>query len=257
MRRGQGCRSRAIGLAQTVPLRETRERGLSPRNLRNAGSTGHSEHLARVNILGDNTSDRWDIPGSKGGQIMVELRYFLLSVLSAVAAMSTHANAQEVNGALKLTLNGTLRVEGTGYTTANCKAYAVLIPTTNSAVTVGGAGLLSWLYNADQSSNAHAGFDYTTGGSSITGVKPVPPTSAGRVSGFTCVVNVPYTFTNAVGGQSIAVMYDVSVSDGSPCATGYCPFPPKYPGGHSRQVMQIAVPPSNGGVINLSANLKM
>ena len=70
---------------------------------------------------------------------------------------------------------------------------------------------------------------------------------------------MPYTFTDAVGGQSIAVMYDVSASDGAPCnkVVGYCPAAPTYPGGHTRQVMQIDLPPPNGGVINLSANLKL
>ena len=71
------------------------------------------------------------------------------------------------------------------------------------------------------------------------------------------MIQVPYTFTNATGSESIAVMYDVSVADGGVCAVGYCPTPSKYPGGHTRQVMQIAVPPANGGVTNLSASLKM
>jgi len=112
-------------------------------------------------------------------------------------------------------------VPGTGYTTANCKAYAVLIPSTQSTVTVGAAGLLSWLYSADQSANAHAGFDYSTAGSSVTRIKPIQGKSAGTVTAFTCVVHVPYTFTDAVGGQSIAVMYDVTASDNSPYVSGY------------------------------------
>jgi len=141
-------------------------------------------------------------------------------------------------------------VPGTGYTTANCKAYAVLIPSTQSTVTVGAAGLLSWLYSADQSANAHAGFDYSTAGSSVTRIKPIQGKSAGTVTAFTCVVHVPYTFTDAVGGQSIAVMYDVTASDNSPYVSGYGStgygFPPTYPGGHARQIMQIALPPSDG-----------
>ncbi len=188
---------------------------------------------------------------------MAKLHHVLLSVFAATAVLSMAANAATVNGTLKLTLTGTLNVAGSGYTTVNCKAYAVLIPTTTSAATLSAAGILSWLYSADQSSNAHAGFDYSTAGSSVIGVTPVSPTNPGNVSGFTCVLNVPYTFTNATGGESIAVMYDVNVSDGMPCVIGYCPAAPKYPGGHSRQIMQIALPPQNGGAINLSASLKM
>ena len=187
---------------------------------------------------------------------MAGLSHLLLSVASAVAIVTTAANAGTVNGTLKITLTGTLSVAGTGYTAANCRAYAVLIPSITNATTLSAAGLLSWLYSADQSANAHAGFDSTTAGSSVTGVKPGPNTS-GSVTGFTCVIQVPYTFTNATGSESIAVMYDVSVADGGVCAVGYCPTPSKYPGGHTRQVMQIAVPPANGGVTNLSASLKM
>jgi hypothetical protein len=188
---------------------------------------------------------------------MKKLRYMFYGVVSAAAILSTQASAEEVTGTLTLTLKGTLRVAGTGYTTVNCKAYAVLIPSTDSSVAVGAAGLLSWLYSGDQSANAHAGFDYSTPGSSVTGIKPVPNSSAGTVTAFTCVVHVPYTFTNAVGGQSIAVMYDATATDNSPCVTGYCAFPPTYPGGHARQVMQIAAPPSNGGKIDLTASLKL
>ena len=119
--------------------------------------------------------------------------HLFLSVVSAAAILSTEAGAAEVNGTLSLTLTGTLRIAGTGYTTANCKAYAVLIPSTQNTVTVSAAGLLSWLYSADQSANAHAGFDYVTAGSAITGVKPVQGSSAGTVTAFTCAVHVPYT----------------------------------------------------------------
>ena len=124
---------------------------------------------------------------------MAKLRHVVLSVVSAAAILSTEAGAAEVNGTLSLTLTGTLRIAGTGYTTANCKAYAVLIPSTQNTVTVSAAGLLSWLYSADQSANAHAGFDYVTAGSAITGVKPVQGSSAGTVTAFTCAVHVPYT----------------------------------------------------------------
>lgn len=189
---------------------------------------------------------------------MSKLRHVFLGLLSAAAVWSTEANAQTVNGTLKLTLTGTLRVAGTGYTVVNCKAYAVLIPTTASTETVSAAGVLSWLFSADQSANAHAGFDYSTAGSSVTGTKPVQGSSAGSVTAFTCVVNVPYTFTDAAGsGQSLAVMYEVQASDNSTCAAGYCPFPPTYPGGHTRQVQQIAVPPADGAVTSLSAHLKL
>ncbi len=99
---------------------------------------------------------------------MEKLRCIFLSVMSAAAILSTEAGAAEVNGTLSLTLTGTLRIAGTGYTTANCKAYAILIPSTQNSVTVSAAGLLSWLYSADQSANAHVGFDYVTAGSSIT-----------------------------------------------------------------------------------------
>jgi|SRR5271165_4514255 len=146
---------------------------------------------------------------------------------------------------------------GHGYTTVDCKAYAVLIPTTPGTVTLSGAGVLSWLYSADQSANAHAGFDYSTAGSSVTGIKPIQGSSAGTVTAFICAVHVPYTFTNAVGGQSMVVMYDVTASDNSPCVAGYCPFPPTYPGGHARQVMQIATPPADGGTIEVSAHPKL
>jgi hypothetical protein len=123
---------------------------------------------------------------------------------------------------------------------------------------VSAAGVLSWLFTGDQSANAHAGFDYSTAGSSVTGTKPVQGSSAGSVTPFTCVVNVPYTFTDAAGsGQSLAVMYEVQASDNASCGTGYCPFPPKYPGGHTRQVQQIALPPANGTVTSLSVNLKL
>jgi len=179
---------------------------------------------------------------------MANLRHVLLSVVAAAAIWSTEANAADVNGTLKLTLTGTLRVTGTGYTAINCKAYTVLIPSTSVNVTLSAAGLLSWLYSADQSANAHAGFDYATAGSSVTGVKPTS-SNPGSVTGFTCLVDVPYTFTDAVGAQSIAVMYDVTASDNG--------FPPKYPGGHTRQVQQIALPPTNGGVITVSASLKL
>jgi hypothetical protein len=187
---------------------------------------------------------------------MGKLRHVLLSVVSAAAIWSTGAQAAEVNGTLKLTLTGTLRVAGTGYTTINCKAYTVLIPSTSGNLTLSAAGVLSWLYSADQSANAHAGFDYSTAGSSITGVKPAG-SNPGSATGFTCLVDVPYTFTNAIGGESIAVMYDVTASDNSPCAAGYCPSAPKYPGGHTRQVQQIALPPTNGGVINVAASLRL
>jgi hypothetical protein len=186
---------------------------------------------------------------------MKSLRQSFLGVGAAVALLLTPASAAIVNGTVKLTLTGTLRVAGTGYTGINCKAYAVLIPSTDSSVSA--ADVLSWLYSADQSANAHAGFDYSTPGSSVTGTAPIPPSNAGSVTGFTCLVDVPYNFTNAVGGQSIAVMYEVTASDKSPCVTGYCPSPPTYPGGHTRQVMQVAAPPSNGGVINLTAHLKL
>ncbi len=188
---------------------------------------------------------------------MKKLHHVFLSIVSAAAILSTQAGATEVNGTLKLTLTGTLRVAGTGYTVANCKAYAVLIPTTDSSVTLGAAGLLSWLYSGVQSANAHAGFDYSTAGSSVTGIKPVPGSTAGTVTAFTCALAVPYTFTNPIGGQSMAVMYEVTATDGSSCATGYCPFPPTYPGGHTRQIMQIAVPPADPGSIVLSAKVKL
>ena len=187
---------------------------------------------------------------------MAKLRHVLLSVVSAAAIWSTEASAAEVNGTLKLTLTGTLKVAGTGYTAINCKAYTVLIPSTSSAVTLGAAGVLSWLYSADQSANAHAGFAYSTVGSSVTGVKPTG-SNPGSVTAFTCAVDVPYTFTDAGGTQNIAVMYDVTASDNAPCSTGYCPSPPKYPGGHTRQVQQIALPPASPGTITLSASLKL
>ena len=68
---------------------------------------------------------------------MKKLRYVFFGVVSAAAILSTQAEAQEVNGTLTLTLKGTLRVAGTGYTTVNCKAYAVLIPSIDSTVTAG------------------------------------------------------------------------------------------------------------------------
>ena len=130
---------------------------------------------------------------------MMKLQKVLFSVLSAAAVLSTDANAASLSGTLTLTLTGTLRVVGTGYTAANCSATAALIPTISSTETLGGAGLLSWLLSADQSAKAHAGFDYSTSGSSVSGVKPIPGSSAGNVTGFKCVVNVPYTFTNPAG----------------------------------------------------------
>lgn len=189
---------------------------------------------------------------------MRKLRHVLLGLLSAAAVLSAEANAATVNGTLKLTLTGTLRVAGTGYTTVDCKAYAVLIPTTDSSVTVSAAGLLSWLYSGDQSANAHAGFNYSTAGSSVTGTKPIQGSSAGSVTGFTCVISVPYTFTDAAGsGQSLAVMYEVQASDPGYLFPPTYNFPPTYPGGHTRQVQQIALPPANGTVTSLSAHLKL
>lgn len=189
---------------------------------------------------------------------MAKRSHLLLGVAAAVAVLTTGASAGPVTGTLKITLTGTLAVAGTGYTAANCKAYALLIPATPSTTTLSAAGLLSWLYSADQSANAHAGFGTSTAGSSVTGVPPNPGTGfAGSVTGFTCVVSVPYDFTNGTGSEDIAVMYEVSVSDGAPCVTGYCPVAPKYPGGHTRQVMQVKAPPTNGGVTNLSASLRM
>lgn len=197
---------------------------------------------------------------SEWGLSMKKLVHLFLSVVSAAALLSTEASASVINGTVNLTLTGTLRVPGTGYTKVDCKAFAVLIPTTDATVSLGAAGVLAWLYSADQSANAHAGFatqfgGYSTAGSSVTG-NPPSSTNAGTVTAFTCSVHVPYTFTDAVGGQSVAVMYEVSASDsGGPI--GNTLSPPTYPGGHTRQVMQIALPPANGGVINLSAHLKL
>ena len=186
---------------------------------------------------------------------MKKLSYSLfLGVAAAAAIVSAAVGATVVNGTLNLTLNGTLRVAGTGYTTVNCTAHAILIPSTDSAVTVGAAGLLSWLSTADQSANAHAGFDYSTTGSSVTGIKPVEGSTVGTVTAFTCVVHVPYRFTDSVGGQSILVLYDVTASDNG---SVFPSSPPTYPGGHTRQVMQIAAPPSDGGTIGLSTTLKL
>ena len=133
---------------------------------------------------------------------MKQLGLAFLGVVSAAALLSTEVSAETINGVVQITLTGTLRLAGTGYTTVDCSAHVVLIPTTASTVTLSAAGLLSWLSSAYQSANAHTGFDYSTAGSSISGVAPNPPSNAGSVTGFTCMVRVPYTFTNAVGGQS-------------------------------------------------------
>ena len=187
---------------------------------------------------------------------MKHLGLIRLGFISAAAFLATEASADTVNGVAVVNLNGTLRVAGTGYTTIDCKAYVVLIPTTTNTVTLTTAGVLSWLYSGDQSASAHVGFDYSTAGSSITGVKP-SSASPGSVTGFLCNIRVPYTFTNAVGGQSLAVMYEIKAKDNSPCAVGYCPFPPTYPGGHAREMMQIVAPPSNGSSISLSAQPRL
>ena len=194
---------------------------------------------------------------------MAKRSHLLLGVAAAAAVLTTGASAATVNGTLKITITGTLSVAGTGYTAANCNALALLIPAIDNAATLSGAGLLSWLYSADQSANAHAAFGVmgiggSTPGSSVTGVPPNPATGAvGSVSGFTCVITVPYTFTNATaaGTENIAIMYNASASDPG----AYYPTfaPPKYPGGHTRQLMQVKLPPANGTVTNLSANVKL
>jgi hypothetical protein len=187
---------------------------------------------------------------------MKHLALICSGFISAAALLTTEASAETVNGVAVVNLTGGLRVAGTGYTTVDCKAYVLLIPTTTNTVTLTTAGVLSWLYSGDQSASAHVGFDYLTAGSTITGVKP-SSSSAGSVSGFHCNIRVPYTFTNAVGGQSLAVMYEVKAKDNSPCVQGYCAFPPTYPGGHAREMMEIVAPPANGGTISLSAQPRL
>lgn len=131
-------------------------------------------------------------------------------------------------------------------------------------MTVSTAGLLSWLNVANQSRTANVSFDHTTDGSSINGTAPTyntyhQVTSPGSVTGFTCVITVPYNFANTNNNESLAVMYSVSASDGAPClkTAGYCPFPPTFPGGSQRQVLQIALPPQNGGIVNVSQNVTL
>lgn len=194
---------------------------------------------------------------------MSELRKILLVGASTCCAFfSWPANAAVVEGTLTVKLTGTLRVAGKGYTSVDCKARAVLIPTTGSSVTIGTATLLPWLQSGVHSSSGHAGFANSTEGSSVVGETPTS-TTAGSVTGFTCKVVVPYRFSNASdSGQSIAVVFEVSASDPGAWISpgGNVPpsfVPPSYPGGSTTQVKQIALPPANPGVISITSGVKL
>lgn len=209
----------------------------------------------------------------------------LVIALISFFSPSSQGNAATLTGTLALTINGSLSVAGTGFTSASCNASVFLIPATNSGTTLSSQIPNPWLSGAFQQGNARAAFavngvNFSTAGSSMTGTAPVPVVtspstpSAGSATGFKCVITVPYTFTNSnptVSAQNVMIVYTASAKDnggplitnpnpttcGTNCVTNFSFATPTFAGGKTTQTQLIALPPASGTTTSLSVNVKL